>query len=113
MTDTQMIITFAVVAAATVATRFLPYLLFPQGKKTPAFVGYLGKYLAPAVFGLLIVYCFRNTDLLTSFSQGGSHGIPELIAAAVVIGTFLWKRSMILSMAAGTVLYMVLLQLVF
>lgn len=113
MTKAQMIITVAVILAATVSTRFLPYLIFPQGRKTPDFVKYLGRYLAPAVFGLLIVYCFRNTDLLTPFRQGGSHGIPELIAAAVVIVTFLWKRSMILSMAAGTVLYMVLVQAVF
>lgn len=113
MTKAQMFITFIVILAATVSTRFLPYLIFPQGKKTPAFVSFLGKYLAPAVFGLLIVYCFRNTDLLTPFSRGGGHGIPELIAAAVVIGTFLWKRSMVLSMAAGTILYMLMMQLIF
>lgn len=108
MTDRQKVITILVVVCATVLTRFLPYILFPQGKKTPPVVTYLGKYLAPAVFGLLVVYCLRNVNF-----TGGSFGIPELIAVAVVIVTFVWKRQMILSMAAGTALYMFLVQAVF
>ncbi|MDO4614383.1 MAG: AzlD domain-containing protein, partial [Lachnospiraceae bacterium] len=69
MTIQQIILTIIVVIAATMLTRFLPYLLFPQGRKTPDFVLYLGKVLAPAVFGLLVVYCFRNTGFTY-----GSHG---------------------------------------
>lgn len=108
MTDTEMLITILVVVAATVFTRFIPYILFPQGRKTPPFVTYLGKYLAPAVFGLLIVYCLRNVNF-----TGGSFGIPELLSVAVVIVTYVWKRQMLLSMAGGTALYMLLVQTVF
>lgn len=108
MTATQMAITIGAVIAATVATRFLPYLLFPEGRKVPAFIRYLGKVLGPAVFGLLVVYCFRNTPVLT-----GNHGIPELIATAVVIVLYLWKRGMIVPMAGGTIVYMILVQTVF
>ncbi len=108
MTTQQIIVTIAVVIAATMLTRFLPYLLFPQGKKTPDFVIYLGKVLAPAVFGLLVVYCFRNT----SFTSG-SYGIPEILALLTVVLTFVWKRQMLLSMASGTILYMILVQVVF
>lgn len=108
MTTTQEIITIAVVVLATVLTRFLPYILFPQGRKTPPVVNYLGKVLAPAVFGFLVIYCLRNVDF-----TGGYFGIPEIIASAVVIVTFVWKRQMLLSMAAGTILYMILVQTVF
>lgn len=108
MTHTQMLITLAVIVAGTVLTRFLPYIAFPEGRKIPDYVLYLGKVLAPAVFGLLVVYCLRNVRFTC-----GTYGIPEIIALAVVVVTFLWKRSMLLSMAAGTILYMVLVQAVF
>lgn len=109
MTKTQMVITVAVVVLATVLTRFTPYILFPEGRVVPKYVRYLGKVLAPAVFGLLVVYCLRNTHFISS----PSHGLPEILACLAVTLTFLWKRNMMLSMAAGTVLYMVLVQVVF
>ena len=87
---------------------FLPFLLFPAGKPTPRYIQYLGKVLPSAVFGLLVVYSLKDVSLLT-----GSHGIPELISVAVVIALHLWKRQMLLSIAGGTVCYMLLVQLVF
>ncbi len=106
MTTWQQTITIGAAVLATVLTRFLPYIVFPAGKETPPFIAYLGKYLAPAVFGLLVVYCLRTV----SFAGGGNYGIPEAIAIAVTALTFLWKRSMLISMASGTILYMVLVQ---
>ena len=108
MTVTQQLITIAVVAIGTMLTRFLPFIIFPEGKPTPKYIQYVGKALPPAVFGLLVVYCLKNVTLLT-----GSHGLPELIAIAVVVLLHLWKRQMLLSIAAGTVCYMLLVQLVF
>ena len=55
-----------------------------------------------------MIYCLRNVSLLS-----GSHGLPELIALAVVTGLHLWKRNVLLSIGAGTVVYMVLVQVVF
>ena len=109
MNTIQQAITIGMAVLATVLTRFLPYIVFPAGKETPPFILYLGKYLAPAVFGLLVVYCLRNV----SFAAGGTYGIPEAIAIAAVAVTFLWKKSMLISMASGTILYMLLVQLVF
>ena len=108
MTLTQRIITVAVVVLGTLLTRFLPFLLFPGGKPTPKVVSYLGKVLAPAVFGLLVVYCLKNVSLVT-----GNHGLPELIAIAVVVGLHLWKRQILPSIAGGTVCYMLLVQFLF
>lgn len=108
MTLTQRLITIGVVILGTVLTRFLPFLLFPAGKPTPKYIQYLGTVLPSAVFGLLVVYCLKNVSLFT-----GSHGLPELISIAVVAGLYVWKRQMLLSIAGGTVCYMLLVQLVF
>ena len=96
------------VVLGTLVTRFLPFILFPAGRPTPKYIQYLGKVLPAAVFGLLVIYSLKDVSIL-----GGSHGIPELIAIAVVVVLHLWKRQMLLSIAAGTVCYMLLVQFVF
>ena len=108
MTLQQQIITIALCALATMLTRFLPFLIFPAGRPAPRFIQYLGRVLPGAVFGMLVVYCLKDISLLT-----GSHGLPELLAVLTVVGLHLWKRQMLLSIAGGTVVYMLLVQLVF
>lgn len=108
MTLSQRIFTIAVIVLGTMLTRFLPFLLFPAGKSTPKVITHLSRVLPGAVFGLLVVYCLKNVSLLT-----GSHGIPELLSIALVVALHLWKRQMLLSIAGGTVCYMLLVQFVF
>lgn len=108
MTLTQRILTILIIILGTMLTRFLPFLLFPAGKPTPRLIHDLGAVLPAAVFGLLVVYCLKNVSFLT-----GSHGLPELISIALVAVLHLWKRQMLLSIAGGTVLYMLLVQFVF
>lgn len=107
MSGTEQLLTIALCVLATVLTRALPFLLF-GGKKTPPIVTYLGNALPPAVFGLLVVYCLRNVEVL-----GSAHGLPEAIALLVTGALHLWKRNMLLSIAGGTLVYMVLTQLAF
>lgn len=108
MTLTEQMITILMVALGTMLTRSLPFLLFPADKPTPKYVQYLGNVLPAAVFGLLIVYCLKNVSLFS-----GSRGLPELIAIAVVVGLHYWKRQMLLSIAGGTICYMLLVQFIF
>ena len=108
MTLSQEIITVAMIVLATMLTRFLPFLVFPEGKPTPKYIRYLGKVLPSAVFGLLIIYSLRNVSVFS-----GSHGIPELISIALVVALHLWKRQMLLSIAGGTICYMALVQTIF
>lgn len=108
MTENEQFLTIFVIVLGTMVTRFLPFLLFPAGKPTPKVVQKLGRILPAAVFGLLIVYCLKNVSFLS-----GSHGLPELISIGLVIGLHLWKRQTLLSIGAGTVAYMLLVQLVF
>ena len=108
MTLAQQIVTIALCALATMLTRFLPFVIFSEKRKTPPFVRFLGKYLPSAIFAMLVVYCLRNVDVLQ-----GSHGIPEAIAIGVTVALHLWKRQMLLSIAGGTAAYMLLLHFVF
>lgn len=108
MTLIEKIITIGMVVLGTVITRFLPFILFPVNKPTPKFIQYLGKVLPSAVLGMLVIYSMKDVNILI-----GNHGLPELIAIAVVVGLHLWKRQMLLSIAAGTISYMLLVQLVF
>lgn len=108
MTLTQQLITIAMVVLGTMLTRFLPFVLFPAGRETPKYIQYLGKVLPGAVFGLLIIYCLKNVSIFT-----GSRGIPEVISIVLVVGLHLWKRQMLLSIAGGTICYMLLVQFIF
>lgn len=109
MIDTaSSLIMISVVAVATFSTRAASFLVFRKGKELPPKVEFIGKVLPPAIIGMLIVYCLRSTSVLAY-----PYGIPELIACLVVIGLHLWKRNIFLSIGAGTILYMVLVQAVF
>lgn len=108
MTTTQLLIMISLIVLGTAITRFLPFILFPAGRKTPEYVQYLGRVLPGAAIGMLLVYCLKAVNVLAF-----PYGLPELIALACVILLHLWKRQVLLSIAAGTIVYMLLLQFVF
>lgn len=108
MTLTQQIIIIACVVLGTLTTRFLPFIIFSSDKETPKYIKYLGYMLPPAVFGLLVVYSLREVEI-TSVSGF----LPELLAVGLIIILHYWKKSMLLSIAGGTIFYMILVQMVF
>lgn len=97
-----------VMTLVTMTTRFLPFLIFGEHRKTPELILYLGKVLPCAVMGMLVVYCLKDVDFLQA-----PFGLPELIGIVVVALLHLWKRNSLLSIGVGTVAYMLLVQLVF
>ena len=108
MTTTQILISIALLTIGTMATRFLAFIVFSENREAPKFVQYLGKALPAAIFSMLIVYCLKNVQFF-----GGSYGLPEIIAIAFTTVVHLWKRQILLSIAGGTVVYMLLVQMVF
>ena len=96
----------AVMAIVTMLLRFLPFILFT--KNTPEYISYLGRVLPAALIGMLVIYCLKDVSVFAA-----PHGFPELIAALAVVGLQVWKRNSLLSILAGTVVYMLLVQLVF
>ena len=108
MTLTQQIIIIGCVVLGTLTTRFLPFIIFNVDKETPPYIKYLGYMLPPAVFGLLVVYALREVEI-TSVSGF----MPETLAVILIIILHYWKNSMLLSIAGGTIFYMILVQMVF
>jgi branched-subunit amino acid transport protein AzlD len=102
------ILLVVVAVLVTMATRFLPFLIFGEKRKTPPIIEYLGTVLPCAIMGMLVVYCLKDMSFLRS-----PFGLPELISCAVVAALHVWKRNSLLSIGGGTVCYMLLVQLVF
>lgn len=110
MSQTLMheILIIVAMVVGTVITRFLPFILFPAGKETPKFVDFLGGTLPFATMGLLVVYCLKNVSLVAA-----PHGLPEFFAILLIIVLHRMKGNSLLSIGAGTVFYMFLVQVVF
>lgn len=107
MTTTQRILTILAVVLGTMLTRFLPFLIFPENKTPPKSITYLGTVLPSAVIGLLVIYCLKDA-VSTAY-----HGIPELISIIFIVILHKWKKNTLLSIAGGTIVYMLLIQNVF
>lgn len=104
----RSLILVGVMAAVTALTRFLPFIVFPDGVKRPKVITYLGTVLPYAIIGMLVVYCFKDVSFVSA-----PHGIPELLAGALVAALHVWKRNTLLSVFGGVAFYMILIQLVF
>ena len=108
MTPLQAAAAIAVMAIVTFLTRALPFLLFGRKGNPPRVVLYLGRYLPAAVIAMLIVYCFRSVNF-----QSAANWAPALIAGVAVAVLHIWKRNNMLSIVGGTILYMILVQVIF
>lgn len=97
-----------VASAATFVTRVTPFALFGGKRGVPDMVKYLGMVLPPAIIATLIVYCLKDINWARY-----PWGLSEIIAALIVVGMHLWKRNTLLSMAAGTIAYMIMIQYIF
>ena len=108
MNNSHTVLTIVVCALVTAGLRFLPFLIFGENRKTPGMIAYLGKVLPFAIMGMLVVYCLKDVSMINA-----PFGIPEALGCAVVAGLHIWKRNTLLSIGAGTVIYMLLVQFVF
>lgn len=108
MTKSQILFSIIIMAVCTLITRLLPFLIFPEHRKTPPLVTYLGAVLPYAIIGMLEVYCFKQV----SFIQY-PFGIPEMIGFLFVIFVHRWKHHLLLSIGGGTLFYMILIRFVF
>ena len=108
MSNVHSILLIVVISFVTMLLRFLPLWVFGNGKQTPRLVQYLGKVLPYAIIGMLVVFCLKGVSLTSA-----PFGLPELIASVVVVGLHVWKRNTPVSIVGGTVVYMILVQMVF
>lgn len=106
--DLHSFLLVLIMSGCIILLRVMPFILFPAGKPTPQIITYLGKVLPFAMIGMLVVYCLKDAQVLSY-----PYGLPELIAIIVVAGLHIWRRNTLLSVAVGTVSYMLLIQFVF
>ena len=112
MTHMQEMIMVTAAAAATMLTRFAAFIIFRPNKPTPYYIQYLGKVLPASVFAMLVVYCLRDLPFYGD-TNGLLCGLPldtfaRLCGIAVTILVHLWRRNLMLSIAAGTACYMMM-----
>lgn len=103
--ETLMII--GAITAATMLTRFLPFILFPENKEVPAVITYFSKVLPPAMIGLLVAYCLKNLSFTAA-----PFALPELAGIACIIVLHFWKRNTFLSIFGGTFVYIAIVNLI-
>ncbi len=108
MRDLHSMLLVAVMAGVTAAIRFAPFLMFRSAEATPEIIHRLGRRLPRAVMAMLVVYCLRNVSLASP-----PHALPEAAACAVTALLYLWRRNTLLSILAGTVCYMLMIQVIF
>jgi branched-subunit amino acid transport protein AzlD len=96
-----------IMAATTFGLRALPFALL-RPLRSSALVAYLGVYLPAGIMLILVMYSLRDVSVTSS-----THGIPEVLAVAATVGIHLWKKNAVLSIIAGTVIYVVAVNYVF
>ena len=108
MTHNQMLFTVLIIMLSTMLTRFLVFFIFPPTKEPPRFITYLGKVLPPSAIGLLVIYALKDVQITQM-----PFAIPELFAILVIIILHKWRRNTLISIASGTIVYMLFVQVVF
>ncbi len=98
----------ATVGICTFLTRSAPFALFGGKREIPGWVKYLGNILPPAIISTLVIYCLKDVRFAVF-----PFGAAEILSVLAVVVLHVWKRNILLSMAGGTVLYMVLIHTVF
>lgn len=108
LSTSQSLIIFGIISLITFIIRATPFILFPDNKETPKYIKYLGKVLPSTIIAMLVVYCLKDVNVLAY-----PNGIPELISIGAIVILHIWKRSTLLSIGGGTLIYMALVQTVF
>lgn len=105
--DTGYILLVVFISALiTFLLRALPFVIFHGERRMPESVLKLGKVLPATIMAVLIIYCVKDI-----FGDMVGIGFPKILAILVVAGSYKWKHNTFLSIAAGTVLYMVVLHI--
>ena len=108
MNNSYIWLSVALISLVTALLRFLPFVIWGQGKKTPKIITKLGNTLPYAIMGMLVIYCLK--DISFSNAQGF---LPIFISSLVVIVSYVLKRNTLISILLGTVCNIILLQFVF
>lgn len=105
MDTTKSLVIIFIVALCTLFTRVLPFIIFHKKQELPQSVKYLGDILPMSVISILVVYCLKDINF-----NGIEGFLPSFISVAAVIIIHIWKRNNLISIGVGTLVYMILIQ---
>lgn len=108
MNELHSVVLITVIAAVTMALRFLPFLVFNGKREVPEYIMFLGDKLPYAIIGMLIIYCMREVGFGVV-----SDWLPSFLSIFIVVILHIWKRNTLLSIIGGTFVYMFFVQIVF
>ncbi len=108
MSDKELLITALIIAAATLIIRFLPFIIIRKSIAERRYIKFLGDMMPYSMIALLVIYCLKDINLIKY-----PYGIPELISIAIIIVLHILKRNVLISIGAGTIIYMFLVQIIF
>lgn len=107
-TPTQMLIFYGVVSLGTILTRVLPFILFPENREIPKYIKYLADILPYTIIGMLVVFCLKDISIVKA-----PFAIPEAVSILIIVLLHTWKRNTLLSIGAGALSYMIMVQYIF
>lgn len=106
METVKILFVILICAAITFGIRAVPFAIFGGRKELPDIVQYLARYLSPVIMAALIVYCLKG--MLT---QGIGENLAVIVGIAVTAVLHLWKKNTLLSIAVGTMIYMIIIRI--
>lgn len=101
----HILLSILVPAVLTFGLRALPFLLLNKGE-LPKRIEYLGNVFPMAIMATLVVYCLKSVP-----ASALQDNLILFAGVAVTAAVHIWKKSSILSITVGTVVYMVLVHL--
>lgn len=94
-------------AVITFALRALPFLIFYGERKMPEFLVKLRAVLPAAIMAVLIVYCLKDIAV-----DWRANALSKILAVLTVGISYKWKHNTLISIAAGTAVYMILIRMI-
>lgn len=105
MTGAKLYIVIAMMAGITFATRVFPFAFY-KNRKVPRMLELIEKNIPPAIMVILVFFSVKDAAY-----AAWPYGIPEAAGILTVVILHLWRRNAMISIAAGTACYMILIRL--
>ncbi|MCF0160098.1 MAG: AzlD domain-containing protein [Bacteroidaceae bacterium] len=96
----------AIASLVTLALRLFPFILFGRNGQMPPAIKTIADRLPPAIIAVLVIYCLKGQFLTIN-----KESLAAALAIVVIIPVHRFKRNTLLSIAAGTLVYMALLRM--
>jgi len=107
MDNLDILIAIFVMSLANFATRLFPFLFFVN-REPPALIIFVEKTFPPIIMTILIFYSLKNINLTVA-----PYGFSEISAVILTVLVHLGLKNYLVSIFAGTLFYMTMLQYVF